>query len=210
MPRARIRSTAAVPCATCGLPELRARAAVSRPRRHGWSSSQGTALTPHRCSPSKEESSEFAAALLRLSNLSIVAVDGAKSAAHPRVAETCGELGVSAEKDDHQRSRLTAPFHGSSSAPAQRGGRDLLRSRDAHFDAVRCRLAMRGLRGTAGAPRSRGTSSAQREHARGEEQVDAHLPSIDRLLKPVDARGPRVLRGSAYGTVLGPCGLPRA
>jgi len=42
--------------------------------------------------------------LLLLSNVSIVAVGGAESAAHPRVAETCGELGVSAEKDEtHQR-----------------------------------------------------------------------------------------------------------
>ena len=39
--------------------------------------------------------------------------------------------------------------------------------------------------------------------AAGEEQVDAHLPSIDPLLKPRATPAARVSKGSAYGTVTG-------
>jgi hypothetical protein len=68
--------------------------------------------------------------MLLLSNLSIVAVGGAESAAHPRVAETCGELGVSAEMDENERS----PRYGQAAESARRcgsrrrSGRDLSRT----------------------------------------------------------------------------------
>ena len=64
-----------------------------------------------------------------------------------RETEFCSGRGRDrAGQDELQRSRLTAPFPGSRSAP-QRCWRDLLRSRDAHFDAVPCGLAMRGYPG---------------------------------------------------------------
>jgi hypothetical protein len=67
-------------------------------------------------------------------------------------------------RDEHQRSHLTALSLGAI-APRRRRWRNLLRSRDAHFDLARCSLAPRGQQG--GRPVSARRAARQTRRWRG-------------------------------------------